>query len=94
MEILWITFESDSTHKTGKQHAYIPKMSAGGNKRNKSLCGKYRLVGEDEKSELWENMKGEKLYRKNACKQCLKMYDERANNFITPNQCKDDSEQI
>lgn len=75
MEILWITLESEKTEKSLKQHAYVPKMSRGGNKRNISLCGKYKQIADDEKPELFNNMVGEKLYLPNVCKTCLKKFN-------------------
>lgn len=76
MELLWKTLVSENTDKQSKQHAYVPKMSAGGNKRNTTLCGKFRQVGEDGKSELFDNMKdGELLYLPNVCKTCLRLYN-------------------
>lgn len=74
MELLWITLESENTGSTSKQHAYIPKISAGGNKRNIALCGKFRQVGDDEKAELFDNMIGEARNEKTVCKSCLNAY--------------------
>ena len=75
MEILWNILESEKTFNMGKQHAYIPKISRGGNKRNKSLCGKFAQAGEDGKPEMFDNMVGELLYLPNVCKICLKIYN-------------------
>ena len=74
MEILWKTLESENTHRMSKQHAYIPKISAGGNKRNATLCGKFRQIGEDGKAELFDKMDSELLLVNSACKICMKAY--------------------
>ena len=58
-----------------KQHAYVPKMSAGGNKRNITLCGKFRQINEDEKAELFDKMDGELLLVADACRICLRRYN-------------------
>ena len=67
--------DSERTGQMSKQHAYVPKMSAGGNKRNITLCGKFRQINEDEKSELFDKMDGGELLSVNACKLCLKIYN-------------------
>jgi len=74
MEVLWKTLESENTHRMSKQHAYVPKMSAGGNKRNTTLCGKFRQINEDGKAELFDKMDGELLLVADACKICMKAY--------------------
>ena len=75
MEILWKTLISESTGRMSKQHAFIPRISAGGNKRNISLCGKFRQINEDNKAELFDKMDGELLLYSDACKICMKRYE-------------------
>lgn len=74
MEIIWTTREGVNGN-IGKQHAYTPKISSGGNKRNVSLCGRLCIIGEDEKSEMFDAIEHEPLDRSKACKKCLKIYD-------------------
>ena len=75
MRVLWKTLDSEKTGLEMKQHGYIEKISAGGNKRNISLCGKYSQIGDDEKPELFENMYGEILHEPTMCKNCQRAYD-------------------
>jgi len=59
-----------------KQHAFVGKISRGGNNRNISLCGKYVQIGEDEKPELFERLEAEGseiMNKEKACKSCLRV---------------------
>ena len=76
MEIIWKTLSNWNGEKSLKQHAYTSKISKGGNERNISLCGKYKQIGEDGKSEVFEKViegGGEKLDKEKACKLCLRI---------------------
>ena len=75
MEILWKTLPSEKTGRMSKQHAYVPRMSAGGNKRNKTLCKKFHQINEDEEPEYFDKMDGELLLVADACKICLNRYN-------------------
>ncbi|MFW5847291.1 MAG: hypothetical protein ACOCVF_00030 [bacterium] len=74
MEVLWKSLESEKTERMSKIHAYVPKISAGGNKRNITLCGRFRQIGDDGKAELFDNMDGDVLLVADVCKTCLKRY--------------------
>jgi len=72
----WKTLDSWDGERNGKQHAYIGKISRGGNNRNISLCGKYTQIGEDGKSEMFNKViedGGEILNKEKACKLCLRV---------------------
>ncbi len=70
--IKWKSLVSEKTGIPIKQHAYVEKISEGGNIRNISLCGGSFLIGEDGKPELFENIKGESMYP-DRCKTCKRL---------------------
>ena len=72
MKVLWKSLDSEKTGRASRQHAYIPKVSNGGNERNITLCGRFKQIGDDGKAELFDNMYGELLLVADACKICLK----------------------
>ena len=74
--LFWKTLDSWDGERTGKQHAFIGKISRGGNNRNISLCGKYCQINEDEKPELFEKVEAEGseiVNKEKACKLCLRV---------------------
>ena len=74
---VWITLDSFDGERSLKQHCFIPKISRGGNYRNKSLCGNV-IAGNDEgKAALFHTLiKRDEPIDDNVCKSCLRLFNQ------------------
>ena len=76
-KIKWLTLDSGDGERTLKQHGFIlfphiPRFSGEMFNGNRSLCGRIKVMDENEDFVEFSLLEEEPLNREKVCKKCLK----------------------